>query len=329
VAAMSCPNPYDRCLFDTPIKANQRWPKVPPLLMPLNAGFKGKDERNMVLKELPTLFPSCLVKDWRRKTAMALIKMTANAITDTSLRFLNVYFFQPSKTESEFAQEVLTKRKEAGISSFLQRKQGLDDLKLDRFVFDLDTQLIYWWDPESRLWCASSLDYIKEANDITPLNANFRDSSLLAYIKFKVGVSFSESAKSRQQDILLLSDGLFTISGDGSLFPLVMSEEDVKALYIVKRVNVLSTELARDLKKTAGLSFEAILNHLWDYFPVARAAFNEMLDCDADGMAEVYLQCLISIVGMMYLKSLNFTIQIQRIVIASGIGGSGKSTLID
>lgn len=144
-----------------------------------------------------------------------------------------------------------------------------------------------------------------------------------------MGVSFSESAKGRQQNILLLSDGLFTISGEGDLFPLEMSEEDVKTLYIVKRVNILSAELRRDLKKTAGLSFKDMLNYLWGYFPIAKAAFSEMLDCDGDGMTEVYLQCLMSISGMMYLKSLNFAIQIQRIVIASGIGGSGKSTLIE
>jgi hypothetical protein len=50
---------------------------------------------------------------------------------------------QPSKEPKEFKVEVLDKMGEAGISSSLGRKHNLEDLNLEGFVFDTDTNSVY------------------------------------------------------------------------------------------------------------------------------------------------------------------------------------------
>jgi excinuclease UvrABC ATPase subunit len=53
-----------------------------------------------------------------------------------------------------------------------------------------------------------------------------------------------------------------------------------------------------------------------------------MLDCDGAPMTKEYLACILGIASLLFFKSLNTSINIQRMVVLSGIGGTGKSTLV-
>jgi excinuclease UvrABC ATPase subunit len=53
-----------------------------------------------------------------------------------------------------------------------------------------------------------------------------------------------------------------------------------------------------------------------------------MVDCEGAPMTKIYLNCILGIASLLLFKSLNADINIQRMVVLSGIGGTGKSTLV-
>jgi hypothetical protein len=89
IAAMSCPNAFVRYFMNSPTNGTgvvRGFPKIPPLLKPLNLNLTAKQEQAMVNNELPIKFPECFKEGWRRRTSLALIRMTAGSISEASLR---------------------------------------------------------------------------------------------------------------------------------------------------------------------------------------------------------------------------------------------------
>jgi hypothetical protein len=88
---------------------------------------------------------------------------------------------------------------------------------------------------------------------------------MLAYLKFKIGKSFSKERKELPEGALgalLLLDGLFTIGVGGTVLPLKLDLASTQQLYITAKIEATSEALIADLNLIAGLSIENKLSYV-------------------------------------------------------------------
>jgi hypothetical protein len=80
--------------------------QIPDLLTPISLKDGAKKIQGLLEKLLPTNWPDCNREGFRRRTALALLKVNSNIEVQTLLD-LNLYFFRPPKALKEFENEVL------------------------------------------------------------------------------------------------------------------------------------------------------------------------------------------------------------------------------
>jgi hypothetical protein len=140
----------------------------------------------------------------------------------------------------------------------------------------------------------------------------------------KVGCSFNNTAGERL--VLSLVDGYFEYDLS-TRKAVAIKREDQKGLFVTYKLNNSLEEFIKSTSSQADL--DGVFETVFKSFPIANAFLDEALDLKSRDLKFIYKKVIFSFIYLLWAKStlLPYSTDLQRILIISGFGGTGKSTL--
>lgn len=188
---------------------------------------------------------------------------------------------------------------------------------------------MYQYNEPKFIWELKEVHDLLTFNKVDPVNVKVNLKDLLTFIENKVGLSFVKARAISEGAFntftLCFKDGVFHIHlKTGVLEKVTVNPAD---FYLLSIIEVFSYDyVANTLGK--GL-FDSIDNIIAE-FPVAKSFLESALDLNNPGLSKKFIRLFFCLASLLYLKNygLAFEAELQRLFLITGIGGSGKSTVI-